>query len=94
VEEHGLTPDEVAFYDALAEIDNEQLRLIAQLLLNKLQSSITVDGAHRESAQAKLRMIVKDLLEGHGYPPDLSPVAVQLVLQQAEALSARWRPMA
>jgi type I restriction enzyme, R subunit len=94
VEEHGLTPDEVAFYDALAEIDNEQLRLIAQLLLNKLQSSITVDGAHRESAQAKLRMIVKDLLEGHGYPPDLSPVAVQLVLQQAEALSARWRLMA
>lgn len=95
--EHGLTPDEVAFYDALAENDSavkvlgvEELRVIAQLVLDALKRNVTVDWARRQSARANLRVIVKDILEEHGYPPDLSVGAVQTVLQQAEALSLHW----
>jgi type I restriction enzyme, R subunit len=96
-EEDGLTPDEIAFYDALAQNDsavqllgNDHLKVIAQLLLDNLKQNVTVDWAHRESARARLRVLVKDILEEHGYPPDLSKEAVQTVLLQAEALSAHW----
>jgi type I restriction enzyme, R subunit len=93
----GLTTDELAFYDALADNDsavqvmgNDQLKVIAHELLKNLQSNITIDWAHREPARAKLRVLVKRILRKYGYPPDLQDGAVQVVLQQAEALSARW----
>lgn len=96
-ETEGLSADELAFYDALADnesavqvLGNDQLKVIAHELLKSLQSNITIDWAHRESARAKLRMLVKRVLRKYGYPPDLQDSAVQVVLQQAEALSARW----
>lgn len=96
-EESDMTPDEIAFYDALAENDsavellgNDELRTIAQLVLEALKSNITVDWARRETVRAKLRVIVKDILEDHGYPPDLSAEAVQNVLAQAETWSLSW----
>ncbi len=89
--------DEVAFYDALAEnesavdvMGNDSLKLIAHELLSSLKSNITVDWSHRESARARMRVLVKRILRHHGYPPDLQDAAVQTVLQQAEALSAQW----
>jgi type I restriction enzyme R subunit len=95
--EEGLSPDEIAFYDALAANDsavevlgNDELKIIAHELLEKLRKNITVDWARRERARARLRVLVKDILEDHGYPPDLSKEAVQTVLAQAEVLSARW----
>jgi type I restriction enzyme R subunit len=96
-EAEGLTADEVAFYDALADnesavqvMGNDQLKIIAHELLQGLQSNITIDWAHRDSARARLRVLVKRILRKYGYPPDLQDGAVQIVLQQAEALSARW----
>ncbi len=96
-EEEGLSTEEIAFYDALAEnesavqiMGNDQLKAIAHELLTSLRSSITVDWAHRESARAKLRTTVKRILKKYGYPPDLQTSAVQNVLQQAEVLSAAW----
>ncbi|MCR9152107.1 MAG: DUF3387 domain-containing protein, partial [Rhodobacteraceae bacterium] len=93
----GLTADEIAFYDALADnesavqvMGNDQLKIIAHELLQGLRSNITIDWAHRESARARLRVLVKRTLRKHGYPPDLQEGAVQVVLQQAEALSAQW----
>ncbi len=55
-----------------------------------LQGSVTVDWSHRESARARMRVLVKRILRKHGDPPDLQDAAVQTVLQQAEALSAAW----
>ena len=49
-----------------------------------------MDWAHRESARARLRILVKKILRKYGYPPDLQDSAVQTVLQQAEALSSNW----
>ena len=96
-EDEDLTPDEIAFYDALAQNESavqllgvDKLKVVAQLLLTELRKNGTVDWAHRESARARLRVLVKDILEEHAYPPDLSREAVITVLQQAEALSARW----
>ena len=96
-EEQGLSLDEIAFYDALAEnesavevMGNDDLKVIAHELLMSLKSSVTIDWAHRESARARLRSSVKRILRRHGYPPDLQSAAVQNVLQQAEVLSASW----
>ena len=96
-EEEGLSQEEIAFYDALAQnesavevMGNNHLRVIAQELLNGLRSNASVDWQHREPARARMRVLVKRILRKHGYPPDLQDAAVQTVLQQAEALSARW----
>jgi type I restriction enzyme R subunit len=96
-EESGLTDEEIAFYDALAEnnsaveiLGDDKLKLIAHELLISLKSNISVDWAHRESARARLRILVKKILRKYGYPPDLQDSAVQTVLQQAESLSSNW----
>lgn len=96
-EEEGLSADEIAFYDALAEnesavqvMGNSSLKVIAHELLVSLKGSASVDWSHRESARARMRVLVKRVLRKHGYPPDLQDAAVQTVLRQAEALSASW----
>ena len=96
-EDEGLSQDEIAFYDALAEnesavdvMGNDSLKVIAHELLVNLKGSVTVDWTHRESARARMRVLVKRILRKHGYPPDLQDAAVQTVFRQAEALSANW----
>ncbi|MDR2877477.1 MAG: type I restriction endonuclease subunit R, partial [Chromatiales bacterium] len=96
-EESGLSDEEIAFYDALAEnesavqaMGDDKLKVIAHELLTSLKGSVTVDWAHRDSARARMRVLVKRILRKYGYPPDLQDAAVQTVLQQAEALSAGW----
>jgi type I restriction enzyme R subunit len=69
---------------------NDALKLIAHELLESLQGNVTVDWACRESARARMRVLVKRILRKHGYPPDMQDAAVQTVLRQAEALSASW----
>ncbi|MDC6410918.1 DUF3387 domain-containing protein [Xylella fastidiosa subsp. multiplex] len=93
----GLSDEEVAFYDALAEnesavqmMGDHTLRLIAHELLMRLRENVSVDWAHRDSARARMRVLVKRILRKYGYPPDLQNTAVQTVLQQAEAFSSQW----
>ena len=96
-EETGLSDEEIAFYDALAEnesaveiMGDNNLKLIAHELLMRLRESVSVDWAHRESARARMRVLVKRILRKYGFPPDLQDSAVQTVLQQAEAISSGW----
>ena len=93
----GLNTEELAFYDALAEngsakvlMAHEQLRLLAQLLVQSIRSSATIDWTRKESVRAKMRIEVRKLLTRYGYPPDLQKAAVDLVVRQAEALAADW----
>ncbi|CUI04196.1 Type I restriction-modification system, restriction subunit R [Janthinobacterium sp. CG23_2] len=93
----GLTDDEVKFYDALAanesavhELTDETLKKIAHELTENLRKSITVDWSARESVRATLRLMVKRVLRKYKYPPDQQERAVELVLQQAEALGEAW----
>ncbi|MBN7761537.1 type I restriction endonuclease subunit R [Nitratireductor aquibiodomus] len=92
-EEHGLSPEELAFYDALAEnesaveaMGSEQLRVIATELVQQMRGSATVDWQHKVSARARMRVLVKRILKKYGYPPDLEQEAVQTVLAQAEVM--------
>ena len=94
-EELGLTEDEVAFYDALATnqsaviaMGDEKLRIIASELIAQIKKSVTTDWNLRESARARIKVMVKRILNRYGYPPDLQEAAVIKVLQQAELLSA------
>ncbi len=96
-EETGLSEEEIAFYDALAESESARqvmgepaLRVIAHELVASIRKNVTVDWMHRDAARARIRVLVKRLLRKYGYPPDLQDAAVQRVLQQAEALSADW----
>jgi type I restriction enzyme R subunit len=96
-EAEGLTPEEIAFYDALANnesavdiMGNDSLKLIAAELVNSLRANATVDWSHRESARARMRVLVKRILRKYGFPPDLQDEAVQTVLQQAELLVGAW----
>lgn len=96
-EELGLTEDEIRFYDALAdnesavrELSDETLKKIAHELTENLRKYLTVDWSERESVRAKLRLMVKRILRKYKYPPDQEVAAVELVLQQAQALGEAW----
>ena len=90
-QELGLSSEETAFYDALAEngsakevMKSDQLRLMARELAEMVKKMPKLDWTQRESVQADLRRKVRRLLAIYGYPPDLSEDATQLVLKQAE----------
>jgi len=93
----GLTSDEVAFYDALAnnesavrELGDETLKAMARELVDMLRKNTTVDWTIRESVQAKLRVYIKRLLKRYKYPPDKQEGATKVVLEQAELLAKDW----
>jgi len=95
--ELGLTDDEVAFYDALAAnesavkaMGDDKLKVIAAELITQVRKSVTIDWTLRESARARIRVMVKRILNKYGYPPDLQEEAVKTVLMQAELLCADW----
>ena len=96
-DELGLTEDEIRFYDALAdnesavrELSDEILKRIAQELTENLRKNLSVDWSARESVRAKLRLMVKRILRKYKYPPDQQEAAVELVLEQAQALGEAW----
>ncbi|PIE91252.1 MAG: type I restriction endonuclease subunit R [Acidobacteria bacterium] len=93
----GLTEDEIAFYDALANngsakniIGDEKLRAISQLLVERVKRSVSIDWTLRETARAQIRVMVKRILRQYGYPPDLQKAATELVIEQAEVLCKDW----
>lgn len=90
-EKLGLTADELAFYDALVKpqaikdfYENEELISITKELADTLRKNRTIDWQKRESARAKMRMIIKKLLKKHKYPPEGMDDAVQTVITQCE----------
>ena len=90
-EELGMSIEETAFYDALAEngsakevMQNDTLRLMARKLTEIVKGMPKLDWTERESVRADLRRSVRRLLAIYGYPPDLAEDATKLVLRQAE----------
>ncbi|MDG2453030.1 MAG: DUF3387 domain-containing protein, partial [Paracoccaceae bacterium] len=90
----GLTIDERAFYDALAQnssaveiMSNNELQVIAAELVKTVRGNAGADWWRRENVRAKMRIAVKKILQRHGYPPDLTSDAIKTVLKQAEALA-------
>lgn len=90
-EQLGLTDDELAFYDALTKpqaikdfYKNDELIAITKELTDTLKKNKTIDWQKRESARAKMRMLIKKLLKRHKYPPEGMEDAVQIVITQCE----------
>lgn len=90
-EKLGLTADELAFYDALTKpqaikdfYENEELIAITKELADTLRKNRTIDWQKRDSARAKMRMLIKRLLKHHKYPPEGMDDAVQTVMTQCE----------
>ncbi|WP_294339774.1 type I restriction endonuclease subunit R [uncultured Clostridium sp.] len=87
----GLTADELAFYDALTKpqaikdfYENEELIAITKELADTLRKNRTIDWQKRDSARARMRMMIKRLLKKHRYPPEGMDDAVQTVMTQCE----------
>ena len=90
-EKLGLTADELAFYDALTKpqaikdfYENEELIAITKELAETLRKNRTIDWQKRDSARARMRMMIKKLLRDHKYPPEGMDDAVQTVMTQCE----------
>ena len=90
-EELGLTTDELAFYDALTKpqaikdfYENEELIAITKDLTTMLRKNRTIDWQKRDSARAKMRMMIRKLLKDHRYPPEGMDDAISTVMSQCE----------
>lgn len=93
-EKLGLNNDEVAFYNALEINDSavqvlgdDTLKEIAREIADKVRANATIDWTIRESARAKLMVLVRRTLNKYGYPPDKQQKAIDTVLKQAELLA-------
>ena len=101
-EKLDLRPDELAFYDALADNPNAEelmgdqiLKQIAHELVTSVRSNTSIDWQYKQSVQAKLRVMVKRILRKYKYPPDDPAtgeytVSVNKVLDQAALLADFW----
>ncbi|MCM1124591.1 MAG: type I restriction endonuclease subunit R [Eubacterium sp.] len=90
-DELGLSEDELAFYDALTKpqaikdfYENDELIAITKELTEALRKNRTIDWQKRDSARAKMRMMIKRLLKKHKYPPEGMDDAVATVMLQCE----------
>ena len=87
----GLTDEELAFYDALTKPEavkvfysNEDLVALTKELTETFRKNKTIDWQKKESARAKMRMIVKKLLKKYKYPPEGQEDALKTVISQCE----------
>ena len=88
----GLVTDyEIAFYDALTDnasakqvLSHEILRELTCVLVDKVKENVSIDWTIRESARAKLRVMITRTLNKFGYPPDMQKLATDLILKQSE----------
>jgi type I restriction enzyme, R subunit len=92
-----LNKDEFAFYTALEVNDSavkilgdDTLKNIACEIADKVRKNATIDWTMKESARAKLMVIVRRTLNKYGYPPDKQQKAIDTVLKQAEVLADYW----
>jgi type I restriction enzyme R subunit len=93
----GLNEQEIAFYDALEsneeavrKMKHEDLVKLALELTKEVKANVRVDWSVRESTQAALRVMVRDILDRYGYPPDFQAEAADMIIKQAEVLTDLW----
>lgn len=99
-DDKGLTQEELAFYDALVadpevlrKMEDSTLVEMAHELTDLIRKSRTVDWDKKESARAYMRTQVKHLLRKYKYPPEQAKGAVDIVIKQAELMSANVLPV-
>lgn len=98
-DDKGLTQEELAFYDALVadpevlrNMEDNTLVEMAHALTDLIRKSRTVDWDKKASARAYMRTQVKRLLRHYKYPPEQAKTAIDVVIKQAELMSANIMP--
>ena len=93
-QETGLSEEEIAFYQALADnssakrvMQDHTLKQIARELAESIKRKATLDWTQRDTVRADMRRTVRRLLAKYGYPPDAQESATQLVIAQAELMA-------
>ena len=88
-DELGLNIEEKAFYDALTSPEgireaysNEEFIALTKELTEQLRKNRTIDWNKKESARAKMRVLVKRLLKKYKYPPEGQEQALNTVMAQ------------
>ncbi len=96
-QELGLSEEEAAFYDAIAQgtgqiaRDEELVKLVRELITT-IKKNLSIDWADRESSKAKIRAAVKRLLKRRGYKPPKLEAVSGAILEQALHLYRDWTP--
>ena len=87
----GLSAEEKAFYDALSTPEgvrraytDEQFVALTKELTDVLHRNRTIDWNRKESARAKMRVMVKRLLKKYKYPPEGAAKALETVMRQCD----------
>lgn len=93
----GMSDEELAFYDALANnesarevMGHDKLRELAMVLVDRVKKNATIDWNIKESVRARMKVLIKRLLRKYGYPPDKQAIATETVLQQAQLFTEEW----
>jgi len=88
-DELGLTIEEKAFYDALSSPEgvkeaysSEEFVKLTKELTEQLRKNRTIDWNHKDTARAKMRVMVKRLLKKYKYPPEGQEQALNTVMAQ------------
>ena len=87
----GLTPEEKAFYDALSTPEgvrqaysDEEFLALTRELTDVLHRNRTIDWNRKDSARARMRVMVKRLLKKYKYPPEGAEKALETVMRQCD----------
>ena len=87
----GLTPEEKAFYDALSTPEgvrqaysDEEFVALTRELTDVLHRNRTIDWNRKDSARARMRVMVKRLLKKYKYPPEGAKKALETVMRQCD----------
>ena len=70
--------------DLFGFYSNEELVALTKELTEELRKNKTIDWQKKESARAKMRMLVKRLLKKYKYPPEGQEDALKTVISQCE----------
>ncbi len=97
----GLSVEELAFYDAVADNENarevmgdDALAKLAKEIAETVRRNSGIDWTTRRNVRAAMIASVKELLADRGYPPDPDnwDTASRTVIEQAERVAAHWSP--
>ncbi len=97
-EKLGLSDEEIAFYDAVAQgreyiESDEQLLDIAKKVVNTIKRNLSIDWTDHENVKCKMRASVKRLLMREGFTREVYEHLVGTIMEQAISLYHDYTPM-
>jgi len=97
-EKLGLSDEEIAFYDAVAQgreyiETDEQLLELAKKLVITIKRNLSIDWTDHENVKSKIRASVKRMLRREGFTPEVYEPIVGTIMEQAISLYQDFVPI-